>query len=99
MWRIALMFLRSFFCLPYYLFKVFQLDDASKYDAETRYAFIHRITPKINRRGRVKVICTGIENLPKEKIDGYIKKALNEFDYSQKGKQKAGKPREKELYN
>lgn len=39
------------------------------------------------------------ENLPKEKIDEYIKKALNEFDYSQKGKQKAGKLREKELYN
>ena len=39
------------------------------------------------------------ENLPKEKIDEYIKKALNQFDYSQKGKQKAGKPREKELYN
>ena len=70
MWRIALMFLRSFFCLPYYLFKVFQLDDASKYDAETRYAFIRRITPKINRRGRVKVVCTGLENLPKE--TGYI---------------------------
>lgn len=39
------------------------------------------------------------ENLPKEKIDEYIKKALSNFDYSQKGKQKAAKPREKELYN
>ena len=39
------------------------------------------------------------ENLQKEKIDEYIKKALSKFDYSQKGKQKAGKPKEKELYN
>lgn len=39
------------------------------------------------------------ENLPKDKIDAYIKKALNKFDYTQKGKQKAGKPKTKELYN
>ena len=70
MWRIAFMFLRSFFCLPYYLFKLFQLDDATKYDNFTRYSFLHRIAPKINRRGRVNVICTGLENLPKEM--GYI---------------------------
>ena len=40
-----------------------------------------------------------LDAVSKEKIDAYIKKALNEFDYLQKGKQKAGKPREKELYN
>ena len=62
--RIALMFLRSFFVLPYYLFRLFQLCNIEKYDNYTRYGFLHKITPKINRRGRVKVICHGIENIP-----------------------------------
>lgn len=68
--RIALMFLRSFFNLPFWLFRLFQLCNIEKYDAVTRYAFLHRITPKINRRGRITVECHGIENLPKE--TGYI---------------------------
>lgn len=68
--RIALMFLRSFFVLPYYLFRLFQLCNIEKYDSDTRYGFLHRITPKINRRGRVKVICHGLENIPEK--TGYI---------------------------
>lgn len=64
------MFLRSFFVLPFYLFRLFQLCNIEKYDNYTRYAFLHRITPKINRRGRVKVECHGLENIPKE--TGYI---------------------------
>ncbi len=68
--RIALMFLRSFFVLPYYLFRLFQLCNIEKYDNYTRYGFLHKITPKINRRGRVKVICHGIENIPEK--TGYI---------------------------
>lgn len=39
------------------------------------------------------------ENLPKDKIDEYIKKALSGFDYIQKGKQRAAKPKTKELFN
>ena len=68
--RIALMFLRSFFVLPFYLFRLFRLCNIEKYDNYTRYAFLHKLAPKVNRRGRVKVICHGIENLPKE--TGYI---------------------------
>ncbi len=68
--RIILMFLRSFFHLPYYLIKVFQLSNVTKYDKQTRYAFLHKITPHANRRGRVKIDCHGLENLPKE--TGYI---------------------------
>lgn len=68
--RIALMFLRSFFVLPYYLFRLFQLCNIEKYDNYTRYGFLHKITPKINRRGHVKVICHGIENVPDK--TGYI---------------------------
>ncbi len=68
--RILLMFLRSFFSLPYYLYSVMKLSHAEKYDKETRYAFLHRIAPLVNRRGRVKVVCHGLDNLPKE--TGYI---------------------------
>lgn len=39
------------------------------------------------------------ENLPADKIDKYIRISLGEFEYEQKGKQKKGKIKEKELYN
>lgn len=68
--RIALMVIRSFFYLPYYFYLIFKYCNVEKYDAETRYAFFHRVVPKVNRRGRVTVECHGIENLPRE--TGYI---------------------------
>jgi len=68
--RIALIVLRSFFYLPYYFYNIFKLCNTEKDDAETRYAFIHRVVSVVNRRGRVKVECHGLENLPKE--SGYI---------------------------
>ena len=39
------------------------------------------------------------ENLDADKIDTYIINCQREGDYSQKGKQKKGQRREKELYN
>lgn len=68
--RIILMVIRSIFNLPYWLFKINQLTDIEKYDKNTRYAFLHKIVPIVNRRGRVKIDCYGLENLPKE--NGYI---------------------------
>jgi len=49
---------------------IFRLCNIEKYDAITRYTFLHRVVPVINRRGRVTVECHGLENLPKE--SGYI---------------------------
>lgn len=68
--RIILMFIRSIFNLPSWLFRLFQLCNINKYDAWTRYAFLHKIAPIAIRRGRIKIHATGIENLPKE--PGYI---------------------------
>jgi 1-acyl-sn-glycerol-3-phosphate acyltransferase len=68
--RIVLMFIRSFFNLPLWLIRLFQLTNIEKYDAATRYAFLRKKAPIANRRGRVKIECHGIENLPKE--TGYI---------------------------
>jgi 1-acyl-sn-glycerol-3-phosphate acyltransferases len=68
--RIILMAIRSIFYLPYYLFKISQYCNIQKYDELTRYAFLHRLTPRVNRRGRVRISCHGLENLPKEM--GYV---------------------------
>jgi 1-acyl-sn-glycerol-3-phosphate acyltransferase len=70
MQRIVLMVLRSIFELPYWLYKIFSYTNVEKYDEVTRYALLHRLTAIVNRRGRVKVLAHGIENLPKE--NGYI---------------------------
>lgn len=68
--RIALMAIRSFFSLPYYIYLIWKYSNVEKYDAQTRYSFFRKVVPKVNRRGRITVECHGIENLPKK--DGYI---------------------------
>ncbi len=68
--RIALMVLRSLFSLPYWMFRINQLCNIEKYDAATRYAYLHKLVPIVNRRGRVTIECHGLENLPKE--SGYV---------------------------
>lgn len=68
--RIAFMVLRSIFNLPFWFLRIIQLCNIQKYDAVTRYAYLHKLVPIVNRRGRVTIKCYGIENLPAE--NGYI---------------------------
>ncbi len=68
--RIAFMVLRSLLNLPYWLFHINQLCNIEKYDAATRYAYLHKLVPIVNRRGRVTIDCHGLDNLPEE--TGYI---------------------------
>lgn len=69
--RIILMVIRSIFELPYWLFHIFKYSkNINTYDEKTRYALLHRLTKLVNRRGRVKVKCYGLENLPED--NGYI---------------------------
>jgi 1-acyl-sn-glycerol-3-phosphate acyltransferase len=68
--RIILMAVRSIFQLPSWLYKIRKLSNTEKYDEATRYALLHRLTPIANRRGRVKIECHGLENLPEE--SGYV---------------------------
>jgi 1-acyl-sn-glycerol-3-phosphate acyltransferase len=68
--RIILMVIRSIFQLPFWLYKILKLSNAEKYDEQTRYALLHKLTPVANRRGRVKIDCHGLENLPIE--SGYV---------------------------
>ncbi len=68
--RILLMIFRNLLILPFWLIRIFQLCNIEKYDAETRYAFLHKIVPAVIRRGRITIHVTGLENLPRE--SGYI---------------------------
>ena len=68
--RIAFMVFRNLLCLPFYFIHICQLCNITKYDAATRYAYLHKLVPIVNRRGRVTIECHGLENLPKE--TGYI---------------------------
>ena len=68
--RILLMIFRNLLILPFWLIRIFQLCNIEKYDAETRYAFLHKIVPAVIRRGRITIHVTGLENLPQE--SGYI---------------------------
>lgn len=64
------MVIRSIFQLPFYFLRICQLGDIRKYDRETRYGYLHKLTKKVNKRGRVTIDCHGLENLPAE--NGYI---------------------------
>ncbi len=68
--RIILMVIRSLFNLPFWFYRIFKYCNIQKYDAAVRYQLLHILTPIAIRRGRVKVECYGLENLPEE--SGYI---------------------------
>lgn len=68
--RIILMVLRSLLQLPFWLLRIKQLCNIEKYNAATRYAYLHKLVKVVNRRGRVKIDCHGLENLPSEM--GYV---------------------------
>ena len=69
--RIALIVLRVILRLPYWWgYKVNKYKHIDKYSLEERYGFIHRVVAIVIRKGRVKVECYGLENLPKE--SGYF---------------------------
>ena len=68
--RIALIVLRLFWKIPYYLFQLKRLQKVDKFPIEERYGFINKFLTDVARAGRVQIVCTGLENLPKE--DGYL---------------------------
>lgn len=68
--RIMLMVFRSLFNLPFWLIRISQLCNIEKYNAQTRYAFLHRVVPIVIRRGRIKIHVTGLEDLPSK--NGYV---------------------------
>ncbi len=68
--RIALMVVRLFFQVPYYLFRVWWCGVDKKTTYEEAFWLIKKITKKANYAGRVIIEDHGLENLPGE--DGFI---------------------------
>lgn len=69
--RILLMALKSVFQLPLWLILMNKYKKhPEKYEEETRYSFLSRITRIVNKRGKIRITYTGTENLPKE--SGYV---------------------------
>lgn len=68
--RIILMVIRSFFNLPLWVVKLTSFCNVEKYDEQTRYRFLRKLTTKVNKRGRVTIKSFGVEHLPKE--GGYV---------------------------
>ncbi|MDD3221196.1 MAG: 1-acyl-sn-glycerol-3-phosphate acyltransferase [Clostridia bacterium] len=71
--RIILMVIRLFYKVPEWWYKICHYgkdENFEKYDEEKRYALLQELTHRANKAGRVNVICSGKENLPKE--NGYI---------------------------
>ena len=68
--RIILMVLRCLPFIPYWFYKLERLGRSDKFDEETRYDFLNKMTTHINRVGRVIIQSDGQENLPEE--SGYI---------------------------
>ena len=66
--RIALMVLRLFYAVPYYIFRISWMGKHST--KESTFEFIKKCAKTSNKKGRINVKATGIENLPKE--DGYV---------------------------
>jgi 1-acyl-sn-glycerol-3-phosphate acyltransferase len=56
--------------MPLWLWQLHKLCNIEKYDRFKRYAWLHKLAPIANRRGRVTIDCHGIENLPDK--TGYI---------------------------
>lgn len=68
--RILFMVLRLIHCVPYWYYLLSKYQNTEKYSEATRYSFIRHVTTRANKAGNVKIICYGLENLPKE--NGYI---------------------------
>ena len=70
MTRIAMMVARLFLKVPYYLYKISKAGSGKAGPLEEGYAWCKYATIKANRAGKVTIISSGIENLPKK--NGFV---------------------------
>ena len=56
--------------VPFWYLKLRRMGNTKKYDFKTRYNYVKFICNRAMQVSRVKVVCTGLENLPKE--SGYV---------------------------
>lgn len=70
MYRIAMMVLRLFFRVPYYLLRIWWYGKSKSATLEEAYAWVKKVTISANRAGKVKIESYGLENIPKE--NGFV---------------------------
>ncbi len=70
MYRIAMMVLRLFLKVPYYLFRIWWCGKSDRVSFEEAYAYIKKVTIAANRAGRVKIESYGLENIPEK--NGFV---------------------------
>ncbi len=68
--RIILMFICWLPFVPFWYIRLRMMGNTQKYDQKTRYNFVRFVCKRAIQVSRVKIICTGTENLPKE--GGYV---------------------------
>lgn len=68
--RIVYLFTRRFYKVPWLFYQIGSAGNSKKYSIEERYEKVHKVCHKVNQYAHVKIKCTGVENIPKEK--GYI---------------------------
>lgn len=64
--RIAYLFIRRFYKVPWLFRQLAKAEKIEKYTIEERYQLIKEICNKVNKYAYVEITCTGTENLPKE---------------------------------
>lgn len=70
MYRIAMMVLKLFLKVPYYLTQIWWYGKSKKRTYEEAYAVVKKVTKAANRAGKVKIESFGLENIPRE--NGFI---------------------------
>ena len=65
--RIAMMIVRLFLKVPYYLYKIGRCGKTEQLNYEEGYAWCKFATIKANKAGKVKIVSSGLENIPATK--------------------------------
>lgn len=68
--RIAMMVLKLFFKVPYYLFSIWRCGKRKDITLEESYACVKKVTKAANHAGKVTIEAHGLENIPGE--NGFI---------------------------
>ncbi|MDD2970353.1 MAG: lysophospholipid acyltransferase family protein [Lachnospiraceae bacterium] len=68
--RIAMMVIKLFLKVPYYLYRIDRSGKAEPFDLEKGFSWCKYATIKANRAGKVKIESSGMENLPSE--NGFV---------------------------
>ena len=69
--RILLMVITNILHVPLWFYQIDKMGkNRDQYSEEERYHYLRKILRRVNRRGRVKVMTYGVENLPK--TNGFI---------------------------